>query len=405
MKPKSKKVVLTFLKITGSILLVLTAVELYLRFPVFGRNPVSIASEEYMQFVHERINPQWANIDNENNDEHPLEPPLKVFSNKEAKNPVRLAEIAKKNRARTNEVLTSYDFLNDPKFSAETKYTACFNNFGFRNCENTNLVKGKNTVRIITYGSYHAFGHGVSEEDTYSNQLQNLLNKSSKTTKYEVLNSGKHAGTAIIGLALIRQDIEKFKPDLVILDYGFCDTAIVSDDVFPVVLLFKDSQFSKLLSRGLNYLINNTRTAYLFWGRVSNIQRKARNMELHRVLKMTIGTALKANIPVVLVRQMPVRLPGAYFEKIQSFYPKKKVAFVDGESAFVKAYSRYENAEVPPYHWWNEIAPENQRLLIRNKYFKFPKLRLAVFQLNKYGHEVMAEELSENVKFLLANRK
>ena len=78
LRVKLKKFLLTFLKFTGLVFLVLVLVELYLRFPVFGRSPVAIASEEYLQFIHERINPQWANIDNDNNDGHPLEPPLKV---------------------------------------------------------------------------------------------------------------------------------------------------------------------------------------------------------------------------------------------------------------------------------------------------------------------------------------
>lgn len=384
--------------------MVLVCVEMYLRLPIFGRNPIWIASEEYIQFLHERINPQWANIGGDNV-AHPLEPPLKVFANEGAGDSARLIEIAKKNRTRTHEKLTSYDFLNDPKFSKETQYTACFNNFGFRNCENTELTKGKNTKRIITYGSYQAFGHGVDEEDTYSNQLQNILNKSSQTIKYEVLNSGKHAGTAIVGLSLIQQDIEKFKPDLVILDYGFCDAAIAGDDYFPFVLLFKESQFAKLMTRGLNFLISNTRTGFLFWSRVSNFQGDKRKMELQKALILTIETAMKANIPVILVREMPVRLPPDFFENIQRMFPTKMVAFVDGEQAFGKVYSQFKLTAMPHWHWWNEIPEDQRKLLSKAKYFRYPKLRLALFQLNSYGHGVMAAALSEKVKFLVSQGK
>lgn len=399
---KLKKVLSKILFFIVFILIVLSLTEVYLRSPQFGRDPVSIAIDGYMQFIHKRINVQWARLTTTNvqNTDHPLEPPLTVFANLDADNALRLTEIAENTRNITNTTLTSYDFLKDRKYESQTQYTACFNNLGFRRCHETDIKKSPKTVRIITYGSYQAFGHGVDEKETYSYKLEQQLNAKYKSKKFEVLNSGRHAGTGIIGLAQLRKDIPLLKPDLIILDYGFVDTLIADDNIFPTVLLLEET-LGLSLAKVYSYAINNTYVGYLTWLKLNNRHINERVQEFRSILRKTIGVALKNDIPVVLVRQKPVRIRSTFYETLSKAYPAGKVGYINGAEVFQKSYDKFKDLQMPEHFWWNEISPENQVLLLKNEYFESPKLMLDLFQINGSGHSIIAEELFKIIPQML----
>ncbi|MBY0554284.1 hypothetical protein K2P97_07130 [bacterium] len=399
---KLKKSLLKIIFSISFVLVVLVLTEIYLRFSQLGRDPVAIASDQYMQFIHKRINVQWARLtttDNVNTD-HPLEPPLTVFANQDSDRSERLTEIAKLTRNLKDVTLTSYDFLKDRKYKEQTKYTACFNNLGFRSCKETDVKKNKNSIRIIAYGSYQAFGHGVNEPDTYSYKLEHLLNEKFKSKKFEVLNAGRHAGTGIIGLAQFRKDFPVLKPDLIIFDYGFVDVLIADDNIFPTVLLLEKS-FGISLARLYSYVINNTSVGYLTWLKLNNRHIDERLREFRIVLKKTIGMALQNNIPVVLIRQKPVRIRSAFYESLLKSYPVGKVSYINGAAIFEQVHDQYKDKKMPEDFWWNEVSPENQALLLQNEYFRSPYLMLDLFQINSDGHTLIANALANTIPQML----
>lgn len=380
--------------------------EIFFRVSFLGRNPVQVAVDKYMQFLGERINTQWARLTTEGptDSDHPLEPPLKVVANTNFEDAARLAEIAESSRKLKNTKLTSFDFLKDRKLAQETQYTACYNNLGFRRCSDISVEKPKNTKRIIVYGTYTAFGHGVNEELTYSNQLENLLNKNSKNnTKYEVLNSGKHAGTAILALAQFTQDVKNLKPDVIVLDYGFVDILIADDDVFPLVLLFGDGQIAKSLVKTHSFMVNNFVTFFLMWQKSSFSLIPERIEQLRAIFRKTIQLAAENKVSVVLLRQQTVRIRPKFYESIAEKVPQL-VRFVDGEKYFSEQHQRYVHAPMPSHYWWNEISAEDQKLLVQDDYFKYPYLRLDLFQLNANGHALIAEALEKEVTSILSKK-
>ncbi len=77
-------------------------------------------------------------------------------------------------------------------------------------------TKPKNTFRVIVVGASNTFGM-VAEKDTYPQQLEDLLNKSKSSVRYEVINAGV-SGYRLSQISYNAiQLIEKYKPDLVVI--------------------------------------------------------------------------------------------------------------------------------------------------------------------------------------------
>jgi len=98
------------------------------------------------------------------------------------------------------------------------------NGHGFRDRE-YDLVKPRDTTRIVVLGDSVIWGHGIVLADTFAKQLENLLNER-LDGRYEVLNFG------VSGYSL-QQEVEqyldrasRFQPDIAIL--GLC----INDSVY-----------------------------------------------------------------------------------------------------------------------------------------------------------------------------
>ncbi|MFA5062560.1 MAG: hypothetical protein WC578_00610 [Candidatus Omnitrophota bacterium] len=78
--------------------------------------------------------------------------------------------------------------------------------------------------RIVCLGASPTFGWAVKYEDTYSCQLEKMLNKSyGKNKAYEVINAGVIGYSSYQGLLFLKRDILKLKPDLITVAYGLND--------------------------------------------------------------------------------------------------------------------------------------------------------------------------------------
>jgi hypothetical protein len=116
------------------------------------------------------------------------------------------------------------------------KVPASTNRHGHRS-DDVPLVKGKNVFRILVLGDSFTVGAGVEQQDTYSSQLQRLLNQNS-TRKIEVINTGVGGWNPFEYAQYYEYYGRWFDPDIVILgffvgndilniDKGFRNTAIL----------------------------------------------------------------------------------------------------------------------------------------------------------------------------------
>jgi lysophospholipase L1-like esterase len=96
------------------------------------------------------------------------------------------------------------------------------NSKGYRDYEFSEN-KDPNKKRIIMMGNSCTFGWKVDLEDTYSKRLEKLLNQDLPEPKFEVINAGMTGYSTYQGLRLLKREILKLHPDIVIISYGWND--------------------------------------------------------------------------------------------------------------------------------------------------------------------------------------
>jgi GDSL-like lipase/acylhydrolase family protein len=92
------------------------------------------------------------------------------------------------------------------------------NSHGLRGPE-TPYAKPPGTFRILNLGDSVAMGWGTREEDTYGQQLEQLLNgQGNDNRRYEVINAGVPGWNVENELAYLQAEGLKYEPDLILLD-------------------------------------------------------------------------------------------------------------------------------------------------------------------------------------------
>jgi hypothetical protein len=92
------------------------------------------------------------------------------------------------------------------------------NSNGFRNNHDYDYKKTVDTLRILSIGDSHTLGYEVSQEETFSSQMEMMLAKDSIPNI--VLNAGVSGFGTAEELVYLENEGIKYKPDFVIL--GFC---------------------------------------------------------------------------------------------------------------------------------------------------------------------------------------
>ncbi len=359
-----------------------------------------------------QINPKKALIDlgpiknrlwdawlNKNNTD-PLLPPFKVFSNTGMDDRVRLRFIARETALPKNTRLTSHDFLQAEERKNETRYTATINNFGFRDPPRS-AQKAKNVYRIIVLGSYQAFGHGVEDESTYPRQLERFLN-SSKTVPltFEVWNGGKHAGSAIVGLARLETDLFTYSPDLIIWDYGFVDSFILGDNFLLQVLQLPDTGLYRLLGWFVTWskdiFLSKSRLFVQFQNYWILKHMKDNLADFWKVNERMVLLASDRGIPVILLRHSIVLMP-TFLHYREFANDKKGLYVVNGEAIFARYPPSPELTRqfLSGPNWVTEYGRSRDYLWPYSEYFK------SVYQYNEKGYEATARYLADTVKDIL----
>lgn len=101
--------------------------------------------------------------------------------------------------------------------SIEGKWHFITNSKGFRNSINYNFKKPPNTLRIMSIGDSHTFGYEVSQEETFSSQIEKFLVNDS--TSVQVINTGVSGFGTAEELVFLENEGIKYKPDYVILGF------------------------------------------------------------------------------------------------------------------------------------------------------------------------------------------
>lgn len=388
-------------KIVGKLILILLLtlgfLELLLRIPYNEAAKNVIYMEKYYRTLLHRVNPVWF----QKNHNDPLLPPFNVYANLNFNDTSRLEEIRNQTRVLKNAKVESYDFLRHESTFASTKYTVEFNNIGLRRSADTFTKKPFNTRRIMLYGSYQAFGFALPENLTYGAQLEARLNKNNQKIRYEVLNSARMAGTAIVGYAHFLRDVHTLKPDLVIFDYGMVDGFIINDNLMPQVLHI-DTEWKEFLSgpaKVINSLIGYSTVFYKLWTLGANIKMRENMINYFKVVDMFFSEASKNSVPVIALQQIQAITPADIMYKVANRH--KGITFVNAGQIFSEKYAQYEHWPRPDNFWLNEVPPEERVYIERHGLAAYANLRMNLWQINENGHSILAEHLESVVKKVL----
>lgn len=85
------------------------------------------------------------------------------------------------------------------------------------------VKKPENVFRILMLGDSETLAVNLSQQDTLSQQLEDLLNSNSPSARYEVLNFGVEGYNTLQELEQLKANGLKYAPDLVILNYVLND--------------------------------------------------------------------------------------------------------------------------------------------------------------------------------------
>jgi hypothetical protein len=374
----------------GFILLILLITEGLLRLhQAFFLSLDDIEVREYRARVIQQIEEQWLNT----HQTDPYLPPYLVYGDNNYNDEARLKKVFESTRAKPNVETTSWDFIQGPEHAANTTYHIRTNSLGFRGRERSQ-EKPKGTKRIIVLGAYQAFGHGVNDDESYPAQLEQELNHLDHKSKYEVWNGGRHSDTAIVALARLKNEIFNYAPDLLIIDYGFVDPLVWSDNLMITAARLPDGRLYANVKAGWKTLL-----PFLFKTRVFNalIDFLVKQNYRHNVadfvgtMQAILSLAADKKVPVILVRQIPVEIEGDVYQRLK----KPGVKLVDVSRVFQDTPpSPTVLRECHSEHSWLRDAPaamSKPKSESRFCYFLDP------LQLNAEGQKVLAQSLAQTV--------
>jgi hypothetical protein len=376
------------------ILSVLLAAEILLRIAYFvALTPMQTAVFNNIRELYSTMWKVWTLREHKD----PFFPPFLVYSNSGSSDEARLRAIFENTRLPPHGTWISSDFLQPRRLAEETSYTIHSNSLGFRGQEST-TEKPPGTYRIIALGAYQTFGHGVQDNETYPKYLQDKLNTSGGKRKFEVWNGGKHAATAIIALARLKNELLRYKPDMLILDYGFVDKEIINDNSMPSTLLVPGSSAGMALRFFLQAALpvfDRSVLAYKILTVFSHREPALNKATLmfQSVMMDTIKYCQEHNIKVLLVRQF-VSMPSTKYEPL--VHLPGVIGYLDLSKEFYShPPSDLEQQEFwKKKNWLNKIQPE-YRMAPELAYGPY---KIDELQLSPLGQQITAEALAKIVR-------
>ena len=146
------------------------------------------------------------------------------------------------------------------------------NSYGFRDREYP-MIPLAGTVRILCLGDSLTFGDGVAVDDTYTKQLETILNERGGH-KYEVINTGVPSYDTWQEVTFFKTKGVKFEPRIVVL--GFYGNDIVPRPAVVQTSLSGDGTlrrkgFGGFLPDGVVHILKGSRFLLLLKDRVSKL--------------------------------------------------------------------------------------------------------------------------------------
>lgn len=344
-------------------------------------------------------------------------PPFNLVSNLEWDKESRLEEVYRYSSLPPNTDYVATDFLRLKKIPNSIH----INSLGYRGRE-VSLKKNPGTYRVLSFGSYMTFGHGVNDNETYSAVAESILNSKSKNTKFEILNGGMETGTFIMGLSRLHFEAEKLKPDAVVFEYGFLDAFGLYADIVPEKYfelrgvpepknsdyLVKREKRKQTRDLKLYNFIQNSPLADSFAvsAYVKNVM--GRTVTLHNpeltvfkeALTATCRKLVKQGIKVILLEFPPLEsMPPDFFKDIAK---ETGAEFLDGKQVFSdnppdeKALSDFEKNG-----FLAEIGVSCQVHYCRDLYKKYGPYMQNVFQLSPAGQHLIGKSLADYLETLI----
>lgn len=146
------------------------------------------------------------------------------------------------------------------------------NAYGMRMGE-VSLEKDAGVFRIAAMGDSSTFGWMLDEDESYPQQLETLLNQAG-SERYEALNFGVPGYTSYHGLKQYQNLVQRFKPDALILAYGFNDSY---EARLPENELFERMNDAGLLEpfSALTLILNDSSRLFRWvFGRIASVKKQ-----------------------------------------------------------------------------------------------------------------------------------
>jgi len=327
-----------------------------------------------------------------------------MVANTGAEDPDRLRRVAEVNRFPVSTDFESYDFLRGEEMKDPSRYRIHFNNMGFRDSSDRRVPKPANTFRIIALGTYQTFGHGLGNDETFPARLERLLNQRFRgSPRVEVWNGGRHAGTAIIALARIRNEIYRYSPDLVLIDYGMVDPVVLGDDLFLHHAQLPEHGVLSIF-RGplawLNKYLGQPQLLQRMTSKIVSLSKSSNVARFKHVMALILADLAKHHVPAVVINSTMSRVPDAEMAAVTKPYPgasffSLRVWFREnpplGEE--LRAFRSQPN--------WTEEFGENAATDVKRFPFEY---HLDYFQYNSRGMLHFAEGLAELIEPIIGHK-
>jgi lysophospholipase L1-like esterase len=293
------------------------------------------------------------------------------------------------------------------------------NSLGFRGPDFT-PEKTPGVFRIICLGESSTFGFYNEDDETYPAILQRIFAERLKTQRVEVINAGIPRVQSDSILAMFKEEIAAYKPDVITIYAGYNDAAMRQFRDEPAL----QRVFRWLHSHVMTYVVMQKGISsvggprlHSLWDRRTGAS-KARDVEqevqlrvgrYHDALRDIIDGAQTRGIRVVLIKQGVDMLSNqdgkrttalTYLQEVQGVRKRlQEEGGISGqETSLLIHYGLMQALE--------ELAKEKQVVLLDNIAIldKHPEYFASYVHLHKDGNQALAEELYKVIEPRLAGR-
>jgi hypothetical protein len=301
-----------------------------------------------------------------------------------------MREIAEQSKFPPSTQSKQQNFLRLNKTPETGVYTVSINHYGFRGRDYP-VKKNKNTYRIMTLGSYPAFGHAVNDNETYSADLENLLNKKFKGRRhFEVWNWGRQGGSAIMGAALLKYEIGQYQPDMIIWDYGWIEMYTGSDlSTSEKISGLRVRERSPFEENVLSFCSRNDWSAICRQAlqKITKIGTSDVEKGWGDVMLFLRSWTAERHIPVIFLRHIGVTLDESNYKKFDS--PGENFFYLPTDEAISPQPSPAETAEFwKSENWLSEMGYTQEQ--IRQKRQEFLLFHSDAIQFNAIAYRRFA---------------